>query len=237
MRVARSVMLAGAAAVGMAAVAVALWAAGLLSGRSSPSAVANLADQAEASSPASSPGAGLERYVVVPEASRALYRVGETFLRFNRPNVAVGVTRAVSGEIFVDRQQPARTRLGVFTVDISQLRSDEPRRDQAIRERWLESARFPIARFQALSIEGLPDTLREGERVSVTVHGELTIRDVTRPVSFEASFELAGDTLRGTARTTIRMTDFGFEPPSILGMLRANNEVEIEVDVVARRSE
>ncbi|MEW6046773.1 MAG: YceI family protein [Bacillota bacterium] len=235
MRVGRYVTLASAAAVAVVALATAVW---LVSphGKPTPAAVAMSAGQPGPSAPGPSPAAAAERYVVVAEESRALYRVGETLLRFNRPNVAVGVTQAIRGEIFVDRQRLANSRFGVFTVDISQLRSDEPRRDQAIRERWLESARFPIARFQPVSVEGLPETYREGEPVSVILHGELTIRDVVRPVSFEGSFELNGDTLRGTASTTIRMTDFGFDPPSILGVLRANHEVEIEVDVVARRS-
>ena len=176
-----------------------------------------------------------ERFVIQPFESRALYRVGEVFLRFNRPNVAVGVTQAIRGEILIDRERLTNSRLGVIQVDISQLTSDEPRRDQAIRERWLESARFPIAEFRPSAVEGLPDAYREGMAVPVRLHGQLKIRDVERPVTFEGSFVLEGDTLKGTARTTIRMTDFGFDPPSILGLLRANNEAEIQVDIVARR--
>ena len=233
MRVARSVMLASAA-VAAVALAAAVW---LAAPRERPTPAALMEPAARAGAPSQAPStAATERYVVVPEESQALYRVGEMFLRFNRPNVAVGVTRAISGEILLDRQRPSLTRLGVFTVDISQLRSDEPRRDQAIRERWLESARFPHATFKPTSIEGMPERLREGDRVSVVLRGELTIRDVTRPVTFQGSFELAGDTLRGTARTTLRMTDFGFEPPSILGVLRVNDEVEVEVTIVARRA-
>jgi len=38
------------------------------------------------------------------------------------------------------------------------------------------------------------------------------------------------------ATTTIRMTDFGFEPPSILGILKAENEVKLEFHFVARRA-
>lgn len=233
MRTRRPALLVLGATVAVAAVVAALWPDGS-DGGSTPSAATTPVGQAGQPVTASVPAAGLERYVVVPEQSQARYRVGETFLRFNRPNVAVGVTRAISGEIFLDPQEPARSRLGVFTVDISRLQSDEPRRDQAIRERWLESARFPTARFEATSLEGLPETYREGEPVQVTLHGRLTIRDVTRPVTFQGSFELEEDTLRGTARTTIHMTDFGFEPPSIAGLLRANDEVQIEVDIVAR---
>lgn len=234
--------LAALVAAAVAGVAVALWTAAPPSDAVSPApagpAAAPAAPAAQPAPPAPASqapgGAVLVRYVVVPEQSEARYRAGETILRFNRPNVAVGVTRAISGEILFDPQQPAASRLGIFTVDISRLQSDEPRRDQAIRERWLESARYPLARFQATSVE--VGQAEGGGPVPVTLHGQLTIRDVTRPVTFQGTFQVEGDVLRATASTRILMTDFGFEPPSIAGLLRADNEVQVEVDIVARRS-
>ncbi|MDR7402681.1 MAG: YceI family protein [Armatimonadota bacterium] len=179
--------------------------------------------------------AAVQRFVLVPGESQALYRVGETLFREgNRFNVAVGVTTAVRGEILVDRASPANSRVGPIQVDISQLRSDSPRRDAAIRERWLESARFPTAEFTSTRIDGLPARYEDGREVSLRVTGDLKIREVVRPVTFAATVRLTGQELRGVATARILMTDFGFEPPSILGVLRAQNEVEIEVRFVAR---
>lgn len=222
----------------LGAIAVGLWLLPLPTGTPGPQAGAAPAAAAPAppgGTPRGAPGP-LERFVIEPSESRALYRVGELFLRFNRPNVAVGVTQAIRGEIFVDRARLVNSRLGVVQVDISQLTSDEPRRDRAIRERWLESARFPTAEFRASEVEIPPGAYRDGLPVPVKLHGRLKIRDVERPVTFEGSFVLGENTLKGTARTTIRMTDFGFDPPSILGLLRAENEAEIQVDIVARRA-
>ena len=227
---------AGLGAFAVVAVAAARW--------TQPSHSAAPPPGSTAPPPAASAGAarapggesGLQRFVIDAEASQALYRVGEVFLRFNRPNVAVGATRAITGEILVDPRRLSNSRLGTIRVDISQLTSDEPRRDQAIRERWLESARYPIAEFRADAIEGLPDTNEPGTPVPVTLHGRLRVRGVERPVTFQGSVVLEGDVLRGTARTTLRMTDFGFEPPSILGLLRAEDEAEVQVDIVARRA-
>ena len=224
-------------AVVAAAVAAAAWLTRLPNGSSGRHASAAPAAAPEQPGEAARTRAtAYERFVIEPSQSRALYRVGEVFLRFNRPNVAVGVTQAIRGEIFIDRNRLANSRLGVIQVDISQLTSDEPRRDQAIRERWLESARFPIAQFRPSEVEGLPETYREGLQVPVRLHGNLKIRDAERPVTFEGAFVLEGDVLRGTARTTIRMTDFGFDPPSILGLLRVQDEAEIQVDILARRA-
>ena len=181
-------------------------------------------------------GAGpLERYSIVPGQSRALYRARELFLRFQRPNVAVGTSTAVTGVIVVDRQRFSRSRPELVRVDLRQLTSDEPRRDEAIRERWLESNRYPWASFRAVGVHGLPDEVVEGEPLAVTVDGELTVRDVTRRVRFQGSLVLQGEELRASAATRVRMSDFGFEPPSILGLLRVDDEVELQVELVARR--
>ncbi|MDR7523011.1 MAG: YceI family protein [Armatimonadota bacterium] len=179
--------------------------------------------------------AALLRFVIVPAESSVTYRVAEVFLNEgNRLNIAVGVTSAVRGEILVDRARPANSRIGVITVDISQFRSDSARRDNAIRTRWLESARFPLAEFTPTSIQGLPETYQDGRELSLQVVGNLKVRDVTRPTTFAVTLKLDGETLTGTATTTIRMTDFGFDPPSILGILRAENEARLEFRFTAR---
>lgn len=175
--------------------------------------------------------------VFVSEESQALYRAQEVFVGLRPPNRAVGLTRAIRGEVLIDRRHFPNSRPGPIAVDIRQLTSDDPWRDQAIRDRWLESNRFPIATFRVATVEGLPEAYREGDRVAVVLHGDLTVRDVTRRVSFQGSFVLEGAVLRGTASAILRMTDFGFEPPSILGLLRVEDEVEVQVDLVARRTE
>ena len=53
-------------------------------------------------------------------------------------------------------------------------------------------------------------------------------------VTFASTLKLDGNTLSGAATTMLKMTDFGFEPPSILGILRAENEVGVEFRFIAR---
>ena len=177
---------------------------------------------------------GLERYVIVPSESPVTYRVGEVFLEGNVFHVAVGTTNAVQGEVLIDRSSPRRSRVGTIIVDISQFKSDKPRRDNAIRTEWLESEKYPNAVFVPTEVKGLPDSYTLGQEIPAQILGTLKIRDVTKPATFAAKLRLDGDALMGTATTTILMTDFGFEPPSILGMLKAENEVKLEFNFVAR---
>ena len=177
-----------------------------------------------------------ERYVIDGSTSQVLYHVGETFIdQNNRFFTAVGTTRGIQGEILIDRGHPGQSRISPISVDISQFTSNSRRRDNAIRERWLESAKYPTAVFTPTAIQGLPDTYVDGREIAVRVAGNLKVRDVTKPVTFAGTVKLEGDTLTGRATTSILMTDFGFDPPSILGVLKAENQAQLELQLIARR--
>jgi polyisoprenoid-binding protein YceI len=182
------------------------------------------------------PAAGAERFTIDPTASTVAYRVGETALSQNRFRVAVGVTSAIRGEISVDPAHPRAAQIGAVTVDISQFRSDSARRDSAIRTRWLESERYPTAAFAPTAIEGLPEAYGDGRVVPVRIAGLLTMRTVTQPVIFTGTVVVEGAVLTSTLHTTIRMTDYGFEPPSLLAIFRVDDDVLIELHVTARRA-
>lgn len=183
-----------------------------------------------------SPAAAI-RFAIVPAASTVTYRVGETFVTGNQFATAVGTTHAIQGDVFVDRAHPANSRIGTIAIDISTFQSDRARRDRAIREGWLESAKFPTATFTPTAIQGLPTAYTDGQEIRVQVPGNLRVRDVTKPVTFTGTVKLAGDTLNGTFQTMVLMTDFGFEPPAILGTLKAENQVKLELQFTAQRTQ
>lgn len=172
---------------------------------------------------------------IVPEESKVTYEVGETFFnQNNRFNLAIGVTKTLSGSVFGDLSNPPVSSIGPIQVDISQFTSDSNRRDNAIRGDWLESTRFPTATFVSTSIEGLPSSYVEGQDYPLKVTGDLTVREVTRAVTFDVTTRLNGDTLTGTAVTTILLSDFGIGPISIAGILKTEDEAKITLEFVAR---
>lgn len=177
----------------------------------------------------------LETFLIVPGESEVAYEVGEVFLnQDNRFNIAIGSTNQVSGEVLVDRDNPQNSTIGPIEVDISQFTSDSARRDNAIRERFLESNRFPIATFVPNQVEGVPQDYQEGQQIEIQVSGDLTVRDVTKPVTFDVTLEGSGDTITGEATTMILMSDFGFGPISIGGILNTEDEVVVHFRFIAR---
>jgi polyisoprenoid-binding protein YceI len=200
--------------------------------------IATLVGGADYAAAAATPAAvDASRFAIVPTASTVTYRVGETFVTGNQFTTAVGTTRAIQGDIFVDRAHPSNSRIGTITIDISTFQSDRARRDRAIREGWLESSKFPTATFTPTSIQGLPPTYTDGQAMPVHIAGNLHVRDVTKPVVFTGAVRLAGDTLTGSFQTMVLMTDFGFEPPSIVGLLKAENRVQLELQFTAQRTQ
>ena len=171
-------------------------------------------------------------YRIDPTQSEASYSVEEVFFDVRGLVTAVGRTRAVAGDILIDRGNLAASQVGEIVVDISQLRSDEPSRDNAIRNRWLESRRYPYARFQNAVPSGLPAAVTDGVPFTFQMTGDLTVRTATAPVTWVVTATLEGDTLRGTATTPVKMTQFGFNPPQLMD-LRVEDDVRLTLDFVA----
>ena len=171
-------------------------------------------------------------YEIDPAQSEVHYEVGETFLQGNRFNLAIGRTKGVAGEIAIDTQTPANSQIGEIVIDVSQFTSDEDRRDNFIRRTGLESSKYPQATFKTTSIEGLPAKVNEGEEVTFTITGDLTVKETTRPVTWQVKLKLTKDNVSGEATTQLKMSDFGVGPLK-LPILSTEDDVKLIFDFVA----
>jgi polyisoprenoid-binding protein YceI len=141
-----------------------------------------------------------------------------------RPEASSITVEARSASLSVD-DPAARRRLGV-EGDLS----ESQRADVAKAMRGpdqLDVARHPTIRFT--STRAVP----EGDgRLRVT--GALTLRGVTREVSFPATVAVEGGALRGRATLTFLQSSFGYRPYSaLLGAIRNKDEVSLHVDLLA----
>ena len=190
-----------------------------------------------AGSPTQKPAQASEQqeFNIVPGESSVSYEVDETFFNQNNQfNTAIGTTTQLSGKITIDRANPQNSSIDTIEVDISKLQSDSSRRDGMIRDRFLESNRYPIATFVPNQIEGLPASYTEGETLNFKVSGDLTVHEVTQPVTFDVQVTLANNELQGTATTSILMSDFGVGPIEMAGILGTEDQVKINMKFVAR---
>jgi polyisoprenoid-binding protein YceI len=175
-------------------------------------------------------------FEIVGTESQACYQVGEVFInRNNQFGLAVGVSTAISGQVAIDRNNVANSQLGQIVVDISQLQSDSSSRDGQIRRRWLESNTYPLAKFTPTELVGLPArAYQEGETLTFIARGALNIRNVDRPTDFKVTATLKDGILYGTAVVDVKMSDWKFDAPEIAGTLKANEDVRVILNFVAR---
>jgi polyisoprenoid-binding protein YceI len=123
-------------------------------------------------------GASLDGTWTVAGGSRAGYRVEEVLLGQNVE--AVGRTSAVTGELTVSGTE---VQSGSFSVDLTQVTSDEDRRDDAFQGRIMETATYPTATFELTEPITLAELPADGETVTATATGELTLHG-SIPVTF-----------------------------------------------------
>jgi len=174
-----------------------------------------------------------KQFVIDTAQSSAQYAVNEVFLQENRPYHAVGTTNVVTGTFVVATEGVPAGKVTKIQVDLRALQSDSGRRDNAIRERWLESNTYPYAEFVSTNALNLPASYQAGSQVSFNLVGDMTIHGVTKSVEWLVDGTLTGDTVRGQATTTINMSDFGITAPNIANMIKVEDQVELLVQFVA----
>lgn len=168
-------------------------------------------------------------FTVVPGESAATYTVREKLARLPLPSNAVGRTTAITGTIRLDGGP------STITVDLRTLESDQPMRDRFIRERGgIQSDRYPYAQFTVTQLD-LPSEYRVGETVHRTVTGMMKIREVERPLTFQVEARFQDNTLYIAGRTDFTWADFDIPPPNVAGIVQVEDNVHIEVLIVARR--
>jgi polyisoprenoid-binding protein YceI len=175
------------------------------------------------------------RLVVVPERSQARYRVREQLAGVSLPNDAVGSTNAITGTIVGKTDGSIVTSESKFVVDLRTLKSDRSQRDNFLRRNTLQTDQYPYAVFIPTSASGLPTTVPSSGEVSFSLGGELTIRDVTKEVTWEATCQVQGDEAACQAKTKFPFAYFNLEQPRVPVVLSVEDNIVLEVDVVLQR--
>lgn len=186
---------------------------------------------------------GARRFVVVSAESTASYIVSEEFFAgaLAKYGIAAGIgevtgsTQEVAGELQLRLDDPQNAlAAGEITVNLPSLTTDRDLRDTWIRDNALQSNQFPVAKFVATEIQNAPASYTDGTEVTFQLLGDLTVRDITQPVTFDVTATLTGDTIKGVATTAMQLTDFGFDPPSFANTLTVANDFTIRVELTAR---
>ncbi len=143
------------------------------------------------------------------------YRIEERFGGDTVSRTAAGRTEAVEASMTVDGN--VVTDISV-TADLTQLESD-----QARRERYLQNSALEIATFDTAVFVAEPATLTSvpeiGTPFEVDVTGMLTLHGVTNEITVPIEARWNGDSIDVAGNADIVLADYGIEPPDIGGFV------------------
>ncbi|RMG87196.1 MAG: YceI family protein [Bacteroidetes bacterium] len=117
-----------------------------------------------------------------------------------------------------------------FSVLIKAFQFEKALMQAHFNENYMESDRFPKALFKG-QIQNLSDLdLSRDGTYRAQINGELTIRDVTRPIKTEAVFTVQNGNISGQSEFSILVADYGIKIPKIV---RDNVAKEVKINVRA----
>ncbi|HXA81197.1 MAG TPA: YceI family protein [Opitutaceae bacterium] len=166
--------------------------------------------------------AAVETYKIDPVHSSVNFSIRHFF-----SNVP-GTFTKIGGSIVVDRNDLTKSTVEA-TIDISSVNTNSEKRDAHLRtDTFFDAAKFPTATFKSTAWAKTGDDTYD-------VTGNLTIKDVTKPVVLHVSSLGFGPGMNGaqlsgwSATTTLNRNDFGITAfPKVLG-----DDVAITINVEA----
>uniref|UniRef100_UPI003BAA5833 YceI family protein n=1 Tax=Stappia sp. TaxID=1870903 RepID=UPI003BAA5833 len=115
------------------------------------------------------------------------------------------------GDLVIDQDEPANSKIN-FTVDIDSLDTFWGERDTHFKSAdFFDVAKFPKATFVSTAVEKTGDD-------TLSVSGDLTIKDITKPVTFDVTVNSIGEhpmakvpAVGLDATTVVKRSDFGMD--------------------------
>lgn len=176
--------------------------------------------------------AGTLVFELSQEESEARFIIDEVLN--GSPKTVVGASRDVAAQILVDPDDLSSVQVGVIQVNARTLVTDNGRRNNTIRNIILQTNQYEFVTFTPTQISGLPVRAAAGETLSFQMAGDLTVRDVTRPVTFEVTVTAESESrLVGLATATISRADFGLQIPAVPNVAFVAEEFQLQLEFVA----
>lgn len=156
------------------------------------------------------------------------YRIKEVFAGEVFTKTAVGRTPAVTGTLVVSGSEIVDAEI---VADLTELTSDSANRDATQQEDGLEIVRYRTATFRLTEAVVLPRAPVQGEEITATAVGELTLHGVTKPIELELEGTWNGATISVSGRAPIVLADYEISPPQN-DFVGVEDQGEFEVSLV-----
>ncbi|HUS43995.1 MAG TPA: YceI family protein [Ilumatobacteraceae bacterium] len=163
-------------------------------------------------------------------ASEFGYRVDEVLAGVNA--TAVGRSNEIDGLLTIDGTSATVVDI---TVQIENITSDESRRDGQFTGRIMNAAEFPTAEFRITEPIDFGQIPVGDEQITATAVGELTLRGVTNPVTFDVTAQTTQGRIGVLGSIPVVFEDYGIENPSF-GVVSTEDNGLVEFVLVVERA-
>lgn len=143
--------------------------------------------------------------------SFAQYRIHEQFADGLLDNEATGQTADVTGSMKISGTTVSDINV---IANMAALKSDKDFRDGVIKDRGLETNKFPTAKFVATAPITLPSAPKKGVTVTVPLTGDLTLHGVTKSVTITLKGRWDGAKIQVIGELPIKLPDYGMTGPT-----------------------
>ena len=163
-------------------------------------------------------------------ASEFGYRVEEVLAGVN--TTAVGRSNEIEGLLTIEGTSATIVDI---TVLVENITSDDSRRDGQFRGRIMNAAEFPTAEFRITEPIDFGRIPVGDEQITATATGELTLRGVTNPVTFDVTAQTTDGRIGVLGAIPVLFEDYGIENPSF-GVVATEDNGLVEFVLVFERA-
>lgn len=153
-------------------------------------------------------------------------RVGFEFSQYGQG--VTGAFGAFDGVIRFDPENPGQSAADIRIKSASITTGDQGRDEQARGPEWFDSARFPVIHFVSQSFA-------KGEGNGYIASGSLTIRDVTRKITFPFTLDIVDGKASMRADINLSRLDYGVGQGPWAAVDAIGGDVKITISLAATR--
>jgi polyisoprenoid-binding protein YceI len=161
------------------------------------------------------------------DTSIAQFHAEDTYDRFD------GKTKQVSGVIVADPNAAGAATVEV-SIDMRTLDTGVALRNREMRQRYLQTDKFPFATFKSVSVAA-PASIAPNQPVDIKITGDFSLHGITKRITIPVRVVVIPDgRIHATALFNVKMPEYGIHVPDNV-LVTVNNEVPVRLDVWAAK--
>lgn len=171
----------------------------------------------------------LYRYVIERERSRVTFTFRGPVLPFD------AYFTVLEGEFRLGSGDPFQGGSGWLRVKTASLEAQDAAQEAMLERHVLEVKKFPVAelRVEKARAKGKPERQGRERDWDVRATGALKLHGVEKKVTLDFKLADTGTEIYVRGTGTLRLSDYGMSRPTVLGLVPGQDEVKVNVRLVA----